>query len=157
MRSFFDTNVVIYAYEPEAGVKADRAHRLMEEHAREGTLTVSAQVLQESYVNLVKKKRMQPQHAFKLIEALSANHVVPANAASVLRGLTLSQRYGLSPWDGLIVQAALDGGCLVLFSEDMQAGQRFGDLEVVNPFADAAHEARAAHRKPTPAKRTRAR
>lgn len=159
MKAFFDTNVVIYAHDPDAGAKADRAHSLIEEHALAGTLTVSAQVLQESYANLVKKKHLEPQHALRLVEALCANHVVPANAASVLRGLTLSQRFQLSPWDGLIVQAALDGGCLVLYSEDMQAGQRFGDLEIVNPFADAMHEPRradaAGKRAASPASRRR--
>ena len=64
-----------------------------------------------------------------------------ADADSVRRGLALSQRYRLSSWDGLIVQAALDSGCTTLFTEDLQAGQRFGELEVVNPFADTAHEA----------------
>jgi predicted nucleic acid-binding protein len=145
VKAFFDTNVVVYAYDPDAGAKADRAHRLMEQHAHAGTLTVSTQVLQESYVNLVKKKQLEPRHAFRLVEALSANQVVPANAASVLRGLALSQRFQLSPWDGWIVQAALDAGCLVLFSEDLHAGQRFGDLEIVNPFADVVHEPRRAY------------
>ncbi|MEO7851006.1 MAG: PIN domain-containing protein, partial [Rubrivivax sp.] len=112
---------------------------------RSGTLTVSTQVLQESYVSLIRKNRLEPAHALRLVDAVAANHVVPADAASVLRGLKLSQRYGLSAWDGLIVQAALDSGCTTLYTEDLQAGQRFGQLEVVNPFADTAHEARSAH------------
>ena len=43
------------------------------------------------------------------------------------------------------MQAALDAGCEALFSEDMQAGMRFGDLEVINPFVDAAHEPRTVY------------
>ena len=157
MKAFFDTNVIVYAYDPDAGAKQLRAHRLIEEHARDGTLTVSVQVLQESYVNLVRKNHLEPEHALRLVDAVAANHVVPADAASVLRGLKLSQRYQLSPWDGLIVQAALDAGCTTLFTEDLQAGQRFGELEVVNPFVDAVHEPRAAYgaKAATKAKRLR--
>jgi predicted nucleic acid-binding protein len=142
VRVFVDSNVVVYAYDPGAGAKQLRAHRLMEAHALDGTLALSVQVLQESYVNLVRKKHLTPENALRVVDALAANHVVTSDASSVLRGLTLSQRFRLSPWDGLIVQAALDGGCTTLFTEDLQAAQRFGDLEVVNPFADAAHEPR---------------
>ena len=157
MKAFFDTNVIVYAYDPDAGVKQFRAHQLIEEHARDGTLAVSVQVLQESYVNLVRKKHLEPEHALRLVDAVAANHVVTADSASVLRGLRLSQRYQLSPWDGLIVQAALDAGCTTLFTEDLQAGQRVGELEVVNPFVDAVHEPRAAFPASAPAKRKRAR
>ena len=146
MRAFFDTNVVVYAYDPAAGFKQARAALLIERHASEGALIVSAQVLQESYVNLVRKRFLEPALALRVIEGLCKGSVVAANSASVLRGLQLSQRYQLSPWDGLIVQAALDAGCTTLFTEDLQAGQRFGELEVVNPFADTAHEPRAAYR-----------
>lgn len=145
MNAFFDTNVIVYAYDAMAGVKQMRAISLIEQHARERSFFVSTQVLQESYVNLVRKRFLEPALALRVIESISTGRVVPADAASALRGLQLSQRYQLSPWDGLIVQAALDAGCTNLFSEDMQAGQRFGELEVVNPFADAAHESRSAY------------
>ena len=59
----------------------------------------------------------------------------------VTRGLELHQAHSVSVWDGLIVQAALDAGCDVLLSEDLQHGRRFGSLEVANPFLPAAaHE-----------------
>jgi predicted nucleic acid-binding protein len=41
---------------------------------------------------------------------------------------------GLSWFDALIVSAAQQAGCDVLYSEDLQHGQRFGSLRVVNPF-----------------------
>ena len=157
MNCFFDTNVIVYAYVPRAGVKHSRAHALVERHAQDRSLTVSTQVLQESYAVLVRKGYLDPAQALRVIEGLSIGRVVPADSASVLRGLTLSQRYQLSPWDGLIVQAALDAGCTTLFTEDLQAGQRFGELEVVNPFVDAVHEPRAAFPASAPAKRKRAR
>ena len=145
MNCFFDTNVIVYAYDPRAGDKHSRAHALIERHAQDRSLTVSTQVLQESYAVLVRKGYLDPAQAMRVIEGLTSGRVVPADGASVLRGLQLSRRHQLSPWDGLIVQAALDAGCTTLYTEDLQTGQRFGEMEVVNPFADAAHEPRAAY------------
>jgi hypothetical protein len=58
-------------------------------------------------------------------------------------------------WDALIVQAALAARCTTLFTEDLQAGQRFGELEIVNPFDDAVHAPHAVW--PAPAARKAAR
>ena len=157
MNCFFDTNVIVYAYDPGAGLKQVRAHELLEQHASDRTITISTQVLQETYSVLVRKRYLDPAQALRVLDGLSEGRVVPADAASVLRGLQLSQRYQLSPWDGLIVQAALDAGCTTLFTEDLQAGQRFGELEVVNPFVDAVHAPRAAFPASAPAKRKRSR
>jgi hypothetical protein len=55
-------------------------------------------------------------------------------------------------WDALIVQAALAAGCATLFSEDLQAGQRFGNLEVVNPFSDAVRAPSAGYARRAAAK-----
>jgi predicted nucleic acid-binding protein len=143
--TFFDTNVLVYAYDPREGMKRLRAQALIEAHGGAGTLVLSTQVLQESYAVLVRKGFLTPKAALTLVSTLSQERVVGADSDSVLRGLACSQRFGLSPWDGLIVQAALDAGCATLFTEDLQAGQRFGDLEVVNPFTDAAHQPRATY------------
>lgn len=56
--------------------------------------------------------------------------------ADVLHAIDLHRRYGFSIWDALIVRAALVGECRRLYSEDLQAGFRIGDLEIVNPFAE---------------------
>lgn len=61
------------------------------------------------------------------------------NAGFVLDALLLAQRHQLSVWEALIGQATLAAGWTTLFTEDMQAGQRFGEIEVVNPFDDTVH------------------
>jgi predicted nucleic acid-binding protein len=145
VNAFFDTNVVVYAYDRNAGLKRDRAKALIEAHVRSGTFVLSTQVMIESYNTLQRAALLKREAALVIVEGLAEEHVVATDAALVLRALRLSQRHQLSHWDGLIVQAALDAGCTALYSEDMQAGMRFGDLEIVNPFADAAHEARPAY------------
>jgi predicted nucleic acid-binding protein len=145
VRAFFDTNVIVYAHDRRDGLKQSRALALMETHIAAGSFVLSTQVMIEAYNALQRAALLKKDLALKIVESLADEHVVPADAALVLRGLQLGERHQLSHWDGLIVQAALDAGCEALFSEDMQAGMRFGDLEVINPFADAAHEPRAAY------------
>jgi mRNA-degrading endonuclease toxin of MazEF toxin-antitoxin module len=83
--------------------------------------------------------------ALDLARFWARRDTVPHTPDLVLRGLTLHQAHSLSVWDALIVQAGIDAGCSLLFSEDLQHGRRFGELEIVNPFiAPRAHEPRAA-------------
>jgi predicted nucleic acid-binding protein len=145
VKAFFDTNVVVYAYDRNAGLKRDRAKALIEANVRAGTLVISTQVMIESYNTLQRAALLKREAALAIVEALADEHVVTTDAALVLRAIRLAQRHQLSHWDGLIVQAALDAGCAALYSDDMQAGMRFGDLEIVNPFADAAHQPRPAY------------
>jgi predicted nucleic acid-binding protein len=152
---FFDSNIVVYAHDRRDIRKQARSIDLLAAHARDATLTISTQVLAETYSILLRKRLLNADDALDALEALVVGRVVSADAASVMRGLQLARRYQLSSWNGLIVQAALDAGCTTLFTEDMQAGQRFGDLEIVNPFDDAVHEPRAAW--PAPAVKKSAR
>ena len=145
MRAFFDTNIIIYAHDRRDSLKHARALALMEAHIIAGTFVLSTQVMIEAYNVLQRAALLKKNMAFEIVESLADEHVVPADASFVLRALQLAQRHQLSHWDGLVVQAALDAGCEALFSEDMQAGMRFGDLEVVNPFVDAADEPRAVY------------
>lgn len=47
----------------------------------------------------------------------------------------MTQRYGVSCWDGAILAAARAAGCEAVYSEDLSAGQRYEGIEVLNPFA----------------------
>lgn len=156
MSTFFDTNVIVYALEPGAGQRHLIADRLLAQHLLAGSLVISTQVLQETYSVLTRKKGMPPDVAFKGLSTFARGVVVPATADFVLRSMAASQRLQLSIWDALIVQAALDGACHTLLSEDLQAGQRFGTLEIVNPFGSAAHEPAPALSAPPQSPRPRA-
>jgi predicted nucleic acid-binding protein len=149
---FVDTNVVVYAHDRMDPVKCERARALLVAHALDGSLTVSTQVLQETYAVLVRKALVEPAKALFAVETLAASRVVGSNAGFVLDALRLAQRHQLSVWDALIVQAALAAGCATLFSEDLQAGQRFGNLEVVNPFSDAVRAPSAGYARRAAAK-----
>ncbi|MEX0805101.1 MAG: hypothetical protein WD688_17535 [Candidatus Binatia bacterium] len=63
--------------------------------------------------------------------------LLPVGRFAVIKNaIELQQRSQLSFWDAMIVQAAIEAGCDQLYSEDLNAGQRFGSLVIVNPFKD---------------------
>jgi predicted nucleic acid-binding protein len=140
MSVFVDSNVLVYVVDRDEASKRAVAARLVAEHAFAVRLVTSTQVLQETFHVLTRKKRIPAADALEFVATFARRRVVPSNAEFVRRALSLSIAARLSVWDALIVQAALDGGCTTLYSEDLQHGRRFGALEVVNPFIAAAHE-----------------
>ena len=142
MRRFFDTNVLVYSRDPGDAPKRALARQLVEDAIADEMFVVSTQVLVEFYATSVRRKLLGMAQALDLVKLWGAHDTVAHTPDLVSRGLDLHEAHTLSVWDGLIVQAALDARCEVLFSEDLQHGRRFGDLEVVNPFAasTSAHE-----------------
>jgi predicted nucleic acid-binding protein len=140
MSCFFDTNVLVYVFDRAEPRKQACAQELVTAHMTRRDMVISTQVLQELYVTLTRKKQLGAADALEVVTTLAQERVVPASADTLLRALALSQQRQLSACDALVLQAALDAGCDTLFSEDFQAGARFGELTVVNPFALAAHE-----------------
>lgn len=135
--SFYDTNILLYAVDGHPGCSSKRkiAIGLM----LRTDFGVSAQVLAEFYYNATRKLAtpLPNEEARAFIESISRDQsIVPVDAALVLTGIDLAQRYQISYWDAAIVAAAqrLEAG--VLFSEDLSAGQNYGNVRVVNPFVD---------------------
>ena len=135
-KSFVDTNVLLYAHEETAGTKFLEAQSLIEKLWAERSGVVSTQVLQEFVVNLQRKTQRKPTALLigTLIEDFSLWTVVVNDASSCVRALEVQERYGLSFWDSLIVQAAQLSEAKLLYSEDLSDGQRYGTVRVVNPF-----------------------
>lgn len=140
MSVFFDTSVLVYAVDRAHAGRRSIARDLLDRHVRAQSLVVSTQVLQEFYAVAIRRRLLEPADALEMVTALARETVVPSSGAFVVRAIALAQRHRLSSWDGLIVQAALDARCSVLLSEDLAAGTRYGQLEVVNPFAPTANE-----------------
>jgi predicted nucleic acid-binding protein len=146
MRRFFDTNILVYAQDRGTPSKRALAQALIGEAMDDEEFVVSTQVLVEFYVAVQRRKLLAPAAALARVKLWSEHDVVPHTPDLLLGALELHQAHSISPWDALIVRAALEARCEVLLSEDLQHGRRFGDLEVKNPFiAGAAHEPRAAN------------
>ena len=136
MKYFFDTNVLVYLFDADAPAKRSRARALFQVHAEAGDILLSTQVLQEFYVT-VTRKLARPLDAAAAAEA-AANFaelpLVNIDSKLVLSAIHRSRGSQLSFWDALVVQAAIEGHASTLYSEDMQHGQIFDGLKVVNPF-----------------------
>lgn len=155
MRVFVDTNIVLYALLPDDPRKQALAQELLHRHSRDRSLWLSTQVLLEAYSVLTRKRKLVPADALAAVQLLASRQVAPATPEGTLRALALSARYRLSPWDAAIVQAAMDAGCETLYTEDLQDGQHFEALRVVNPFELKVQETAplpAAPMSPVPAK-----
>ncbi len=140
MRAFVDSNIAVYALGPEDDPRCWGARAVLGRHGSACEIVVSTQVMLETYNVLRRKKKALPAQALAAARMLMRYEVVTPSATAALAALTLAAEHGLPTYDASIVQAALEGGCDTLYSEDLQAGRRFGHLVVVNPFDAAAHE-----------------
>jgi len=130
--AFFDTNILIYALNVSPG-RSDIASRLLD---RGGI--VSVQVLNEAVSVARRKLGLAWDEVEIFLDAVRglcrvAALTIETHEASV----ALSRRYGYAIYDSAILASAIESGCTVLYSEDMQPGQRVGGLTIVNPFRPA--------------------
>jgi predicted nucleic acid-binding protein len=134
VRSFFDTNVLLYADDKDVPSKQRRALELIAEHRRGRTGVVSVQVLQEYFVAATRKLNVDSRVARRKIELLSEFDVALIEVPDVLSAIDLHSIHGFSFWDALIIRAAKQTGCRVLFSEDLQDSREIDGVRIVNPF-----------------------
>ena len=140
MRPFLDTNILVYAATADDPHRQAVAQRLVADLGLIN-ITISTQVLAEAYNVLTRKKRWVVEDALQAVRGFRVMRIVVLGADAVLAALDLAARQKLSTWDAMVIHAAQEAGCDTLFSEDLQNGRRFGALQVVNPFLQAAHEA----------------
>ncbi|MGE0453995.1 MAG: PIN domain-containing protein [Vicinamibacteria bacterium] len=136
-RAFVDTNVLVYAHDRSAGVKHEKARALVEALWRDRAGVVSTQVLQELCVAMRKMSAgpPSPPDLARLVADYLRWDVVVNTGESIVEALEIEERFGLSFWDALIVQAAAASGAATLYSEDLSDGQSYGTVRVVNPLA----------------------
>lgn len=134
VRSFFDSNVVIYTDDASAPAKQGRALDLLAEHRLERSGVVSLQVLQEYFVAATRKLKVEASVARRKVELLAEFQVANIGVADVLSAIDLLRLHGFSFWNALVIQAARQAGCRVLYSEDLQDGREIEGVQIVNPF-----------------------
>jgi predicted nucleic acid-binding protein len=137
VRTFLDSNIIVYANDAADAGKQENAISLVQKHMRDGTGVLSTQVLQEYAVTALQKLGQAVpvvMHQLHLLESLS---VVVIKPDLVRRGLEIKTLYGLSYWDSLIIAAAESAGCNQILSEDLNSAQSFCGMKCINPFEPA--------------------
>lgn len=132
---FVDTSVLLYAVsrDPEELHKAQIARDLLGER----DLAISAQVLQEFYVQATRASRPDPlthEQAAGLIASFLRFPLIDVTRAVVLAAMETRQRFGISYWDAAIIEAARSLDCDTVLSEDLSDGQDYAGVRVENPF-----------------------
>lgn len=131
---FVDTNILVYAYDKDAGAKHDRAKKILLELWDQDILPViSIQVLQEFSVNLI-KKGVAIQEVNSIVEDYLAWEIVENDKQLLNEGFKILERWKCSFWDAMILAAAKKSGAKVLYSEDFSSGQKFGTFLIENPL-----------------------
>jgi predicted nucleic acid-binding protein len=126
---FFDTNILLYLLSADAS-KADKAQAL----AADGGV-ISVQVLNELASVAMRKLDMRFGEIREILSTIRAVcAVIPVDIDTHELGMDLVERHQLAVYDALIVAAALQAECRVLYTEDLQHGQQFGRLTIRNPF-----------------------
>ena len=140
MRAFFDTSVLVYLFDADAPQKQGAARALLEREANTGRVTLSTQVLQEFFVTVTRKlaEPLPQADAERAVRSFASFSLVQIDAPLILAAIDGGRRYQLPFRDAMIVQAALQAGASVLYSEDMPDGQAFERMVIRNPFAALA-------------------
>ncbi|OUM01894.1 PIN domain-containing protein [Variovorax sp. JS1663] len=134
MPVFFDTNVLVYCVDPRDVGKQALARELVATASAASTGTVSTQVLIELFSVLTRQQKVPDLIASELVQAYTLWPVVDSDLKLFHGAMAMSVQHRLSIFDAMIVQAALRSGATTLYSEDLQHGQEFGPLKLVNPF-----------------------
>jgi predicted nucleic acid-binding protein len=136
VEAFLDTNVLVYSVSrlDEDREKRDRAEELLKL-----PFGISGQVLQEFYVNVTRKikKPLPPELALEWVEQLEQQPCVPVDATLVKNGIVTAERYRIPYWHGAVLAAAEALGAETLYTEDLNHGQLYGPVRVINPFRPA--------------------
>jgi predicted nucleic acid-binding protein len=131
---FLDTNILMYAAQGRA--VEPRKYEIARRIVIEENYATSGQVLAEFYHNVIKKgaRPLTPEKAAEWVQTIAKKPCQPVDVHVVSAGIEMSQRYEISYWDGAILAAAERLGASIVYSEDLQNGQRYGAVQVVNPF-----------------------
>ncbi len=136
-RFFLDTNVFAYLFDPSSPAKRSRAEQLILKALSSHKGVVSYQVVQE-FFSVALRKFAQPFNRSEAEQFLSTvfRPLLSIHSSNALYNSALRIRFEskLSWYDSLIVASAIEAECRFLYSEDLQHGQRFENLEIANPF-----------------------
>ena len=136
---FFDTNILVYFVDEKDPRKQVIAKELIEKAVQNQNGIISTQSLQEFYNVITTKMKCPKDKAKELVEMFSdIFSVTKISVSLILNAVDISIKTSFSFWDSLILSAANDTGCIIVYSEDMNDGQIFSGTKILNPFTECA-------------------
>ncbi len=127
---FLDSNIVIYALGDDLKKKSIAQDLLSQKPV------LSTQVLTEVSQVSLRKLKLEHDLVSQWVGLLShQTHILPISSEMIQEAIKISQKYQYSFYDSLIISAAVHAEVDILYSEDMQDGQKIRGLKITNPFA----------------------
>jgi predicted nucleic acid-binding protein len=138
MRIALDTNILIYA---EGFGDQSRIAKAVKLVGTFGTfLVVPAQAIGETYNVLTRKLKCAKVEVLEILGAwMRDSEICLGSSGTMVRAINLASDRQLQIWDAFIVECALEAGCKILLSEDMQHGFYWNGLTIINPFIEPVH------------------
>jgi len=129
--------VLVYAFDASAGVKRTKAEQLLERLWKTGIGCLSVQVLQEFFVAVTRKvpQPLSIEEAAERLREFANWKTFAPTAQDVLAAVAIHKESQLSFWDAMVLQAAAELGCHLLWTEDLNDGQSLRGVRIRNPFA----------------------
>lgn len=133
-KEFVDTNILIYAYSKDEPKKQSTANDILEKHTNSSI--ISNQVIHELVNILFKKFKLSSDDIENVLLEIDTNlTIINFNFTTQIKAIRIKDKYKLQYYDSLIIAAAMENGCNILFSEDMQHLQVIEEsLQIINPF-----------------------
>lgn len=137
IRSFIDTNILVYAEASDAPAKQKGALVLLRQLYEEASGVLSTQVLQE-YCNVaLKKLKLPSQYILAQLDFYEQFVVIQVTPAIIRAGLDLNQTHSVAFYDAIVLASAKISGCGLLYSEDMNTGEIVDGVRILNPFVNS--------------------
>ena len=138
MQVFLDTNILVYAYDTSDDAKHKAAVDLIARLLSEENVVISTQVLNEFVVVITGKvnRPLSIDDAAAILNKFKENFAIHLTGIpEMTKAFSLIKKFKLSYWDALIIAAATNSRCSILFTEDLQDGLKINkDLRIINPF-----------------------
>ena len=137
VENFLDTNLFVYQLTTEDEAKSEIAGELIREGIQTGRSCISFQVVQECLNVIVRHAKIAltaEEAKYYLDVSLKPLWRVYPSTSLYQRALNVQTLHRFSFYDSLIIAAAQEAGCKVLYSEDLSHGQQIDSLTIQNPF-----------------------
>ena len=131
---FIDTNVWVYALSAQNHAKKKAAVNLIAKSYREDVICVSSQVLKEFANFAFKKTTKSAAEINAMLTKIGSYSFVADTKELIADGVIGKETWQVGFYDALMIAAANKAGCSTIFTEDLNNGQKYGNVTAVNPF-----------------------
>jgi len=133
---FIDTNIFVYSIDDRDGEKKVRARENLSALQAKHQPVISTQVVQEFYSAATTKLKAERFIVKQLIHSFRRMEIVNIDLDLIEQAIDINLLSQISFWDSLIVAAAEKANCKYVWSEDLNSGQSYRGVTVVNPFKE---------------------